>query len=59
MSGDFKWKAGKDTVKTDWKGLCAHLLVDVSIEVRETLVAQHSKSTPGTRRFTYPTAVKA
>lgn len=55
MSGDFKWKASKDTVKTDWKGLCAHLLQDVATEVRDTLVAQHSVSKPGSRRFTYPT----
>lgn len=55
--GDFMWKASKDTVKTDWKGLCAHLLIDVSTEVRDTLIAQHSVSKPGTRRFNYPKAV--
>ncbi|MBS1702883.1 MAG: YqaJ viral recombinase family protein [Armatimonadetes bacterium] len=52
--GAFKWKASKDTSKTDWKALCATLLQDVETQVREALIAQHSTLKPGSRRFTYP-----
>lgn len=54
IAGKFTWKAAKESAKTDWKGLCAHLISGLEADSREALIAQFTTYKPGSRRFEFP-----
>ncbi len=58
MSGKILWKSSKDSVKTDWKGLCAKLMTNLDTSTRDLLIADYSTTQPGARRFEFAKEAK-